>query len=356
MTRERPHVSLWTRVLLIAILNLAILGIVCAIFLRLQLRPEFESFLMAQARERIASVTTLVTADLESTNPSRWDSVLGRYSKQYGITVLLYRNTGEQLAGLPTPLPTEVNIRMPRGGPPLPNNGAPPPFDPGPPPNSHQFAPPGPPGLAVTNSELKYWLGVRMPIFNGPDGKPLRSVLMFVSPNFFTNPFFFDLKPWLGIAAAAVFISVLCWLPFVRNLTRSIADMMRATARIAEGRFDVALKPQRYDELGRLGTSINQMAGRLEIFTEGRRRFLAAAAHELRSPLARMQLAAGILERNTEATAQKYIEDLKDDLAMMARLTGELLQSARAEATPERIEEPTRKLARCTYSSLILLV
>ena len=191
-----------------------------------------------------------------------------------------------------------------------------------------------------------------MPFIERRDGEVLRSVLMLVSPNFFTNPFFFDMMPWLGIAAAAIFISVLCWLPFVLNLTRSIADMMRATARIAQGRFDVALKPRRHDELGRLGTSINQMAGRLEVFTEGRKRFLGAAAHELRSPIARMQLAAEIVERSANPGAQKYINDLKEDIQVMSQLTDELLHFAKAESTSEPVKLESVNLAEAVQTAI----
>jgi signal transduction histidine kinase len=156
-----------------------------------------------------------------------------------------------------------------------------------------------------------------------------------LQPEFDSNPFLFEIKPWLGIGAAAVIISVLCWVPWVRRLTRSIADMMHATERIAEGRFDVALRTARRDELGRLGISINSMAGRLKVLTEGRKRFLGDVAHELRSPLARMVLAVGILERRAEGRAQKHIQDLKDDVELMSQLTDGLLQFARAETTHE---------------------
>lgn len=346
--REKPQIPLWIRFLLLGVLNLAVLGIVFAIFMRMQLKPELESFLMAQARERIATVTTLITSDLRTTDSSQWSEVLGRYSKEYGITFLLYRNTGEQLAGAPTPLPSEVDIRMPRGGPPPPRESAAPP-----PPsvNPLQQLPPGPPFLAVTDSDPKYWIGVRMPIIEGPDHEAMRSVLMFVSPAFFTNPFFFEIKPWLGIAAAAVFITALCWLPLVRNLTRSIAEMMRATARIAEGRFDVSLETKRGDELGLLGVSINRMAERLETLTEGRKRFLGDAAHELRSPIARMQLAVEILERSTNPGAQKYIADLKDDIALMSRLTDELLQFAKADGTSGKIELVPTNVAEAVWTA-----
>jgi len=184
---------------------------------------------------------------------------------------------------------------------------------------------------------MKYWVGVRMPLIAVPEDEPLRSVLMLVSPAFFTNPFFFEINRWLAMAAAAVLISALCWLPLVRGFTRSIADMMHATGLISEGRFDVALRTARRDELGRLAVSINRMAGRLKTLTEGRKRFLGDVAHELRSPIARMRLAVEILERKVRPDTQVHIDDLKDDISLMSQLTDELLQFARAETTHESV-------------------
>jgi two-component system sensor histidine kinase CpxA len=95
------------------------------------------------------------------------------------------------------------------------------------------------------------------------------------------------------------------------------------------------------------------MAGRLETFTEGRKRFLGAVAHELRSPIARMQVATGILERNRHPETQRHIDDLKEDIDLMSRLTGELLQLARAETTsnslslaPTNVAEAARTATR----------
>ena len=76
--------------------------------------------------------------------------------------------------------------------------------------------------------------------------------------------------------------------------------MTEATAAVAEGQFDVRLETARGDELGRLGGSINQMTGRLRDYVDGQKRFLGDVAHELRSPLGRMQVALGILERKID--------------------------------------------------------
>lgn len=359
--RKGRQLPLWARILFLALLNAAVLAIVFVVFLRAQLEPELESFLMAESRERISNVTDMVVADLQGQPPAEWNNVFARYSKDYGITLLLYRNTGQQLAGPETPLPPEVDQRMPRGGPDARGRGGPrgrPEGEssgirfegrggsagrpPGPfPPRSGPadlFGPgAGPPFLVVAESAPRYWVGVRMPVLRDiePDG---RSVLMFVSPTFFLNSFLFDVRPWIGIAAGILVVCALCWLPLIRNLTHSITAMTAATADIAEGRFDVDLPSNRRDELGSLGASIRLMADRLRVFTEGRKRFLGDAAHELRSPIARMQLATEIIGRDIPPASQKYLEDLEADIATMSNLTDELLQFARADSMQGPVE------------------
>jgi len=191
-----------------------------------------------------------------------------------------------------------------------------------------------------------------MPLVQRPNNEQLRSVLVLVSNSFFLNPFFFDAQGWLGLGLAALLISVICWLPLVRNLTRWAADMRRATGRIADGRFDVEVSTERHDELGQLGASIKQMAGRLQSYTEGRTRFLGSVAHELRSPIARMQLAAEILQRHGGPEGQKYIDYLKEDIDTMSRLTDELLQVARAESTPGPVNVQPVNVAEAVQTAI----
>jgi len=341
---------------LLAMLNLALLAGVFIVFLQSRVQSDLESFLMAGARDRISALATQVASDLEAADNSEWNDLFQRYSEANGIQVLLYRNTREQLAGPTLALPSPVEARMPprpgprngRGGPPESGFDRPPrargEFDDGP--RGQRGGPDGPGGrggpgdgggrpfLVVTDGTPKYWVGMRMPVVHRENGEELFSVLVLVSNSFFLNSFFFEARSWLGLGAVAALISVVCWLPLVRNITRSVSDMMRATGRIADGRFDVQVNAGRHDEIGRLGASIKQMAGRLESYTEGRTRFLGSVAHELRSPIARMQLATEILERNADKDSKKYIDYLRDDIQTMSRLTDELLQVARAETAP----------------------
>jgi len=51
--------------------------------------------------------------------------------------------------------------------------------------------------------------------------RPSDGTLVWTFPSLWTNPFFFDYKPWLAAAAAVILVSVVCWLPLIRGLTRS---------------------------------------------------------------------------------------------------------------------------------------
>ena len=142
----------------------------------------------------------------------------------------------------------------------------------------------------------------------------------------------------MGILAIGMTASFLCWLPLVRGITRAITQMMSATAAIAEGRFDVQVETRRQDELGSLGRSVNRMAERLRSYVQGQKRFLGDAAHELRSPLGRMQVALGILEERVKPEDQSYLRDLQEEVEFMSDLTTGLLTFARAEMRPDTVD------------------
>ncbi|WP_415909979.1 HAMP domain-containing protein [Oleiharenicola sp. Vm1] len=94
------------------------------------------------------------------------------------------------------------------------------------------------------------------------------------------------LQWWAGVAALALAVSVLFWLPFVRSLTRRLDLLTAATDRLAEGRFETRAAVHGADEIGRLGGAINGMAQRLASHAETQKRFLGDVAHELGSPWA----------------------------------------------------------------------
>jgi two-component system sensor histidine kinase CpxA len=174
-----------------------------------------------------------------------------------------------------------------------------------------------------------------MPVADPGGGPTLPATLLLASRTFWTNSFFFQLQPWFAVAAIVVAVSALCWAPFVGGVTRSIHRLTRATGEIADGRFGGHVAEGRRDELGRLGGSIQVMASRLESMARGQKRFLGDAAHELRSPLARIQVVLALLERRGNEADRENLADLREDVELMTRLTDELLAFARSELRPD---------------------
>ena len=146
--------------------------------------------------------------------------------------------------------------------------------------------------------------------------------------------FYVDVKPWIAVGCAVIVISVACWLPFVRGLNRSISRMTAATSQLAEGHFETQLPIRRRDELGVLGASINRMASRLDRLVNGQKRFLRDAAHELRSPIARIQVALGLLDRSATAGQKATLDDLREDIDHMGSLVDDILAFSRVTTRP----------------------
>jgi two-component system sensor histidine kinase CpxA len=181
----------------------------------------------------------------------------------------------------------------------------------------------------------RYWGAVPVLVGESPGKPPTRARLIAVSDRRDGHGLFFDARPWLIAGTAVLIVSTLVWVPLVRSLTSPIVRMTSITERIATGRFDVRLGINRTDEIGRLASAINDMAARLGRFVGGQKRFLADVAHELSSPIARLELALGILEHGSPCSGQ-LIEDIREDVQHMAELVQELLLYVRAEQDPSK--------------------
>jgi two-component system sensor histidine kinase CpxA len=156
------------------------------------------------------------------------------------------------------------------------------------------------------------------------------ATLVLVSRDLNAGGLLMDSKPWLWAGAGALLFSVLFWIPLVRHITKPIRSMQHVTAEIAGGNFEARLNERRRDELGALGSSINRMASRLAGFVAGQKRFTGDIAHELCSPLARMQMALGILEERADEKARPYVNDVREEVQHMSSLVNEVLSFSKA--------------------------
>ncbi len=309
------------RILGVAVLNLLLIAGVLAAFAEWQFGLNLESLLLGPARDRIGAIATSIARSLDSTPVEGRAALLASYSAQYGVDIFLVTPFGESLTGTPVNLPAVLTERL---------QGGPGPED-DPEGRGRGFGPPRQNAfLTITRNPLWYWVGVRIPT-SGPDGeRGVPGVLLLRANSVFNSRLFFDWR-WLVLLAAALGVTALaCWLPLVRGVTQSIRQMDRATAEIAEGRFDVHVSPDRRDELGHLGEQINRMAARLEGFVKHQKRFLGDIAHELCAPIARIQFALGILEQRAGDAHQADVNVLREEIQEMSALVNELLMFSKA--------------------------
>jgi two-component system, OmpR family, sensor histidine kinase CpxA len=107
----------------------------------------------------------------------------------------------------------------------------------------------------------------------------------------------------LGISA------FLCFL-FARSLVNPIRQLQHASQQLASGNLAIRVgsASKRHDEIGRLGRDFNIMSEQVERLIGNQKRLLADISHELRSPLARLQLSIGILQQQSEQLDSERVE------------------------------------------------
>jgi two-component system sensor histidine kinase CpxA len=170
-----------------------------------------------------------------------------------------------------------------------------------------------------------------IPVLVQHAGQPARPVMLTVSAlSLWRLLQFLGVTEWLLFALLVIALSALLWWPFIWGITRTVVHLTRATGDIAAGRFGTRVPAQRRDELGRLAESVNAMAQHLQNYVEGQKQFLADVAHEVTSPLARMQFGLGLLETRLGPEAQATLQDVQEEAQQMSRLLEELLLFSRA--------------------------
>jgi len=344
----KARLSLSSKIFILAFINLVLLAGVFLLFARFQFHVELHSLLFGPAQDRVLSVARELALELEQTPADSRTGLLGRYAHNYGVDFYLFDNNGPQIAGREVNLPSAVLEQLQRGSPPPRREPPPPPgFDDrrpppeeaGPPPDGRRGPPPrGRPednprgGIFQVSADNLCWVGARIPVPEPGSDEVRRGTLIMAAPSFYGTPLFFDFKPWLAALCAAIGIFLLCWLPFIRNLTRAISRVTRVTEQIAQGNFDHQQLPEdRCDELGQLSGAINRMAARLSGFVLGQKRFLGDIAHELCAPIARIQFGLGILEQRAQDNDQRAaVEDVQEEMRQMSNLVAELLLFSKA--------------------------
>ncbi|MFB8033518.1 ATP-binding protein [Streptomyces sp. NPDC056004] len=144
-----------------------------------------------------------------------------------------------------------------------------------------------------------------------------------------------------GVPAVVALLTGVVWL-FTGRALRPVDAMRAQTAEITESdlsrRLDV---PSADDALGRLAATFNDLLGRLDAATRRQRRFIADAAHELRSPLSTLHTRLEVADRHPESTNwQTLVPALLRETERLNGLVDDLLRLARLDARPRLRTSP----------------
>jgi two-component system, OmpR family, sensor histidine kinase MtrB len=138
-------------------------------------------------------------------------------------------------------------------------------------------------------------------------------------------------------------------------VTRQVVTPVRLAARIAErfasGRLEERMSVRGRDDIARLASSFNQMAGslqrqitQLEDLSRVQQRFASDVSHELRTPLTTVRMAADVLHEardDFDPAVRRSAELLQDQLDRFEALLTDLLEISRFDAGAAALETET---------------
>ncbi|HEX9120742.1 MAG TPA: ATP-binding protein [Terriglobales bacterium] len=134
-------------------------------------------------------------------------------------------------------------------------------------------------------------------------------------------------------AAAILLSGLICYL-LTLYLTRPILRLRQATHELSSGDLRARAPAQlerRRDELGELVHDFNQMADRIEQLMTSQRHLISDISHELRSPLARLNVALGLARQRSGAEATSSLDRIEREAERLNEMIGKLLSLARMQ-------------------------
>jgi two-component system sensor histidine kinase CpxA len=167
--------------------------------------------------------------------------------------------------------------------------------------------------------------GIAMRLVPGPSGKKYNlalqqspTLIMPVSEAVGTHPY-------LRLLVVGLLGAVLCFM-LARHITKPIRRLRAATANIASGT---------------LGRDFDRMADQIEALVSAQRELLGDVSHELRSPLARMIVALGLLRHASPGEAAEYMNRINTEAERLDKTIGQLLTLTRIESGAEVAQRET---------------
>ena len=154
-------------------------------------------------------------------------------------------------------------------------------------------------------------------------------------------------RPLMHVLAVTLTGGLFCyWL--ARHLTSPVEKLRAATQQLAGGNLSARVLPtmgKRRDELASLAADFDLMAEKIEALIKSQRRLLGDISHELRSPLARLNVALELARQRAGADAAGALERIQHEAENLNEMIGQLLALTRLESGAEGLKKTSFDLA-----------
>ncbi|GGC06449.1 sensor histidine kinase [Oxalicibacterium flavum] len=269
---------LYLRIYLAVIISLAIAGVLVATAWRWnadyrQIGPSLESF---------AAIAADVLPPADASNEEQ-QRALSRWQSRMRTDLTLYSADRQVIASIGRPLPPLDESQTSSG-----------------------WMDGGPPVFAVKLPDDRWLVGERPGRRRAP-------------------PFSFSTT----LILIGLVIGIGCY-PVVRRLTGRLERLKTSVEALGAGQLSTRIPVEGRDEVASLAASFNRSAARIEALVDAQKALLANASHELRSPLARISMAAELMAGDAQPALR---DELKRNIAELDQLIDEILLASRLDAT-----------------------
>jgi two-component system sensor histidine kinase CpxA len=250
------------------------------------------------------ALRTTVLNDAVSTYEEAGNEGLRNYLENLDHTqhvrAYLFDESGNELSNRPAP---DWAMRVASGGPRSPHDG---------------FLFPAPPvqrdSRASSDGKHRYTVVLGLPpgprVFIGPRGVPFTGLI-------------------IGVVTSGLVCYLLAWF-----LTKPIVRLRTAARQLAAGDLTArtgAPASMRRDEVAGLMRDFDAMADRIEMLLKAQSRLLNDISHELRSPLARLNVALGLARQRASVESADMLDRIELEASRLNELIGRILTLARLE-------------------------